>query len=192
MSEILFAPDWWMLGLGVASAVALFFYANNRLDKKLRLISLVALLAVVGWGLLARFVETPVEAARKGTSRFIQAAVERDTRTMDELLSVAVALGRFGKPDILATTPGYADQWGLKSAYMTGTEVEARGSQVTARIRVLSTHEGGRTQVDTLPTDWEFVWAKEPEGYRIVEIIPLRIGTTDVRQVVENYFSRPR
>lgn len=192
MTEALFAPAWWMLLLGVIAAVALFVYANVRLSGKLRLASVGLLLATALWWALGRFVETPSEAAQDGTSKFVAAAVARDTTTLGSLLSPSVSLGRFGKQDILDTTPGYADRWGLKGAYITGDEIEVRGTQVVYRVRVISSHSGGQTNVETLPTDWEFIWAKEPDGYRIIQITPLRIGTTDVRQVVESYFSNRR
>lgn len=195
LEDVLFAPEWWMLVAGTLLAVVAFVLGNRRLDNKLMASSGVLLLFVGIWWLIGWSVETSREAALGGTRRFIAAVVARDERLMIELLSPAATLGAFNRDDIASSAKVYADQFGLKSALITGSELEERGSQVNCTIRVISQHEGGqRNSPDTLPTDWQFTWGKMPESdggkWKIVQITPIRIGNQEVSGIVGRFFTR--
>lgn len=195
LEDVLFAPEWWMLVAGTLLAVVAFVLGNRRLDNKLMASSGVLLLFVGIWWLIGWSVETSREAALGGTRRFIAAVVARDERLMIELLSPAATLGAFNRDDIASSAKVYADQFGLKSALITGSEIEERGSQVNCTIRVISQHEGGqRNSPDTLPTDWQFTWGKMPESdggkWKIVQITPIRIGNQEVSGIVGRFFTR--
>ncbi len=195
LEDVLFAPEWWMLVAGTLLAVVAFVLGNRRLDNKLMASSGVLLLFVGIWWLIGWSVETSREAALGGTRRFIAAVVARDERLMTELLSPAATLGAFNRDDIASSAKVYADQFGLKSALITGSELEERGSQVNCTIRVISQHEGGqRNSPDTLPTDWQFTWGKMPESdggkWKIVQITPIRIGNQEVSGIVGRFFTR--
>jgi len=195
LEDVLFAPEWWMLIAGTLLAVVAFVLGNRRLDNKLMASSGVLLLFVGIWWLIGWSVETSREAALGGTRRFIAAVVARDERLMIELLSPAATLGAFNRDDIASSAKVYADQFGLKSALITGSELEERGSQVNCTIRVISQHEGGqRNSPDTLPTDWQFTWGKMPESdggkWKIVQITPIRIGNQEVSGIVGRFFTR--
>ena len=195
LEDVLFAPEWWMLIAGTLLAVVAFVLGNRRLDNKLMASSGVLLLFVGIWWLIGWSVETFREAALGGTRRFIAAVVARDERLMIELLSPAATLGAFNRDDIASSAKVYADQFGLKSALITGSELEERGSQVNCTIRVISQHEGGqRNSPDTLPTDWQFTWGKMPESdggkWKIVQITPIRIGNQEVSGIVGRFFTR--
>ena len=195
LEDVLFAPEWWMLVAGTLLAVVAFVLGNRRLDNKLMASSGVLLLFVGIWWLTGWSVETSREAALGGTRRFIAAVVARDERLMTELLSPAATLGAFNRDDIASSAKVYADQFGLKSALITGSELEERGSQVNCTIRVISQHEGGqRNSPDTLPTDWQFTWGKMPESdggkWKIVQITPIRIGNQEVSGIVGRFFTR--
>jgi len=195
LEDVLFAPEWWMLVAGTLLAVVAFVLGNRRLDNKLMASSGVLLLFVGIWWLIGWSVETSREAALGGTRRFIAAVVARDERLMIELLSPAATLGAFNRDDIASSAKVYAEQFGLKSALITGSELEERGSQVNCTIRVISQHEGGqRNSPDTLPTDWQFTWGKMPESdggnWKIVQITPIRIGNQEVSGIVGRFFTR--
>ena len=195
LEDVLFAPEWWMLVAGTLLAVVAFVLGNRRLNNKLMASSGVLLLFVGIWWLIGWSVETSREAALGGTRRFIAAVVARDERLMIELLSPAATLGAFNRDDIASSAKVYADQFGLKSALITGSELEERGSQVNCTIRVISQHEGGqRNSPDTLPTDWQFTWGKMPESdggkWKIVQITPIRIGNQEVSGIVGRFFTR--
>lgn len=193
MQELIFAPSWWMLGLAVVVPIALFWVANNRLDKTLRLVSFALFGLAVLWIAVSVWIDTPRETADKGSHRFVEAAVGRDTRTLSGLLSPEVSLGSLGKEQILAVLPEYADEWGLRSALVTGTNLEDRGGQVVADLTIFSQHEGGPVSgLSTIRSSWEFVWGRTPDGWKIVQITPTKVGETSVSDVVGRYFNRAR
>lgn len=194
MTDLLFSPAWWMLLVGAIMAIAMFWVANSRLDAKLRRASGVLIAVVFGWALTAYLVETPTEAALGGSKRFVEAAVARDTTVLRSLLSADASLGQLSRDQIVEIAPKYADEWGLKSLLVTGSDAQPMGSQVVANLRIFSQHEGGRSMggISTLRSDWQFTWAKSSEGWRIVQITPTKIGETDVTGVISRYFSKPR
>jgi hypothetical protein len=191
MYQSLFAPTWWMLLAGVVLAVVLFVHANMRLNGKLRMLSVGVLFLTAAWWGLGRMVETPIEASESGTNRFVAAVVARDGKTAGELLSVEAAAVNLNKTGIVAAVEKYPDDWGLTSATITGSEIEERGAQVMITIRVLSSHNSPRVATPTLPTDWQLTWVKEPTGYKLRALTPLRIGGTDLGRIVQDYFTTP-
>lgn len=189
MQDLLFAPAWWMLLIAAVVTLALFWVANSRLDSKLRGVALGMLGVVILWGVVGYLVETPVEAARDGSKKFVQAAVARDAAGLKALLAPEATLGRLGRDQIAEVGIKDAEDWGLASALVTGSDVETRGSQVVANLRIFSQHEGGKLQgMSTIRSDWEFVWTKTPEGWRIAQITPTKVGETDVAGVMDKYF----
>lgn len=193
--EILLAPTWWMLLAGLLAAVGLFIVGNARLDNRLRFGSVGVVVAVIAWWGVGAMVETPTEAARNGTKRFVAAVVQRDTEKMLGLMAPAATLGAFSREDIAAAAKLYAEEFGLVGAAVLASEVEPRGSQLNCTIRVISRHEGGRRGApDTLPTDWQFTWGRLPQsdggGWRIVQITPIRVGNQEVSGIIGRYFTR--
>lgn len=196
MTETLLAPSWWMLAAGVVVAGVLFFIGNARLDNRLRWASAAVVAGVIAWWAVAYAVETPTEAARGGTKRLVAAVVARDSETLLDLLAPAATLGAFNREEIARSAPLYADEVGLASAFILASEIDVRGSQVVNTVRVVSRHEGGRLRgPDTMTTDWQFVWGRQPDsaggGWKVVQITPVRIGTQDVGGVIGRFFTRP-
>jgi hypothetical protein len=184
-----------MLLAGVLVVLALAVMGNRRLDKRLYASSGAALLLVLVWFGVSRLVETPREAALGGTRAFVAAVVQRDTQVLTDLLAPAATLGAFNREDIAQSATIYAEEFGLKGALITGSEVEERGTQVNCTIRVISTHEAGRRGApDTMPSDWQFTWGRLPDseggGWRIVQITPIRIGSQEVSGIVSRFFTR--
>lgn len=195
LSDVIFAPEWWMVVAAVLVGIGAFVVGNRRLDKKLMRGGVgVVLLAGVWWGIGA-WVETDREAVEGGTKRFVAGVVDRKPEELTKLMAPAATLGAFNREDIAAAAGVYAEEFGLKGALITGSEFEERGTQVNFTIRVISRHEGGARGVpDTLPTDWQFTWGKLPAseggGWRIVQITPVRVGNQEVSGIVGRFFTR--
>ena len=194
LRDIAFAPSWWMLLAGLILGVGLFIYGNRRISVRMQRASLGVILLTGVWWLVGYLVVTPTEAAWDGTRAAVDAVVARDKSGLAKVLSPDAALGGLGKDQIVTLLPEYADEFGLKSALILGSDIDERGASVTVTIRVFSQHENAKRAMfmDSLRSEWQFVWRKEADGRKLVQITPTKVGETDVTQVVDQYFSRGR
>lgn len=177
-----------MLLVGFLAGAALCFLGNKRLDKVLMCAGIAVILAVVVWAVAATLVETPRETARDGTKRFVAAVVAKDQFKMGEELSPNVTLGMLTKTDILQAATKYAEKWGLTRAVVTSSELEERGTQINCAVTIFSQHEGAEAP-PTMKTEWVFTWGQTAEGWKVIQISPVRIGDQDVTAIVRRYFT---
>lgn len=191
MYDLIFAPSWYFLAGALLVGLGVTGYALIRGIPAQRKVGLAILLVAVLWIVADVLVTTPAEAATKGTKRFVAAVVARDKDAIRSLLSPSVALVSLGRDDIATLVPKYADDWGLKSALITDTQTEEASGEVTASIHVFSSHESQKIP-DTIPSDWQFIWAKEGDEWHIVKITPIKVGTADLQNIKDGYFGARR
>jgi hypothetical protein len=189
MYELLFAPPWYYEAAVLVAGVALLFYALRQGASAPRKVALGLITAGLAWAALDWAVVTPSEAATSGSKRFAAAVVSRDSGAIRALLSPNVSLVRLGREDIATMLPQYADEWGVKSATITDTQIEERGPEVVASIHVFSQHDNPKVPISTLTSDWQLIWVNEQGAWRITQIVPVKIGTADLQGITEKYFS---
>lgn len=190
MQRWIFETPWWMLIAIAAAAVGLLVSGNNRQDRQLKWTGLGILAAGLGLWLVSWLVETPREIAIRQTRQAIAAVLAKDRSTLDGLLHARAALLGWGKEQILDGAVEYHERFGLQSAYVTSIDGSPVDSIVTVTVSVLSRHDGRRTMIDTIPSTWELKWQDTTAGWRLKEIVPIRIGQTDRSQLPGGLFGR--
>jgi hypothetical protein len=190
MQELLFNTPWWLLTLFGLVGIALFMSGNARQNKGLLrsgmvIILLGALLAIVSY-----LVDTPKEKVTKGTHALVKAAVDRDKTVLNDELHPNASLAGWKRQQIIDGAVTYADQFGLKSATITGMEVKQDSpTQMTVTMRVLAQFSGKQTYFDTAPTDWQLTWWQMPDGkWLLKDVAPLGGGNLSGGQLAKQYF----
>jgi hypothetical protein len=190
MRDLLFAAPWWLLMLFGLAAAALLFSGNARQDKRLLRIGLVVLLVGALIALLSYLIDTPREKVEKGSRALVKAAVDRDKTTLNTELHPNASLAAWKRQQIIDGAVTLADQFGLKTATITGMEVvQDDPTMFTVKMRVLARFEGKQAYFDTTPTDWQLTWWETAEGkWLIKDITPLGVGNLQGNRISRQYF----
>ena len=195
LRDLVFDTPWWiLLAIGIVGVVV-WMSGNNRQNKRQKLAGLIVLLFGVALFVVSWLVDTPKEIAIRQTHQFIQAIVARDKPTLRKLLHPKIAAGALGKEDVVEAAPVYADQFGLKSATITGMEVAEHPDEgsVTTTFAVFSRHDSSVIPTDTIKTSWQFVWVDTDNGWQLRNIEPLGAPQMDQKTIRQRYLStRPR
>jgi hypothetical protein len=185
----LFETPWWLLAAIAIAAVALLISGNNRQDKRLKLAGVGVLLLGVALWAVSYFVHTPREIAVTQTRQSIAAVVARDRATLERLLHPKAVLMGWGRDEILARAGEYADLYGVQSATITSIEGDPADSIVTVTVSVLSQHDTQTaSMVSAVPSTWELKWMDTSSGWRLKEILPIRIFQMERSQLPEGLF----
>jgi hypothetical protein len=190
MSDYLFDTPWWLLILLVITGGTLFYYGNARLDKTLKrvglsIIGIAVVLFITSW-----LIDTPKEKVTRNTKNFVKAVVARDTGALDKLLSPRVSIGTWDKQSILKGVKDYADQFGLKSAHITGMNISDNENVIVVHLAVFSDHDSPAVAVPTVNSKWEFDWEDTEQGWLLRNINCEGVGSMDGDAAQRRYFDR--
>jgi len=191
MRDFFFSTPWWVFVVIATLAVFLLVSGNNRQDKPLKLAGLLVIFLGLVLFIVSYVVDTPLEIARRQTSQFVNAVTSRDAATLDRLLHTNASILSWNKPDIIYGAKYYADQYGVKSGFITSMDLEEHDSLVVSKIVVLSTHEGGSMPINTMTSTWELNWWKTPSGWKLKDITPIAIGQNELPRAKAHFQSKP-
>jgi hypothetical protein len=191
MRDFFFSTPWWVFVVVATAAVFLLVSGNNRQDKPLKLAGLLVILAGLVLFIVSYVVDTPPEIARRQTKQFVNAVVDRDGAKLDALLHTNASILAWNKADIILGSKLYADQYGVKSAFITSLDLEEHDSLVVSKIVVLSTHEGGSMPINTMTSTWELNWWKTPNGWKLKDITPIAVGQNELPRAKAHFQSKP-
>ena len=191
MQDFLFDTPWWAFVLIGIVGVALFMSGNSRQNKGALRAGVTMLLVGVLLAILSYLVDTPKEKVIKGTHALVTAVVNRDKATMNAELHPGATLAGWKRQQIIDGAVTLADQFGLKSATVTGTEVKVdQSSSITVTIRVIAQFQGKELPYDNVPTDWQLNWWEMPDGkWLLKEIVPMGSGNLSGNQLSKQYFN---
>ena len=113
MYEFIFSLPWWVGGAITGVGVAVFVYANRRVQMGLRWAGVGIVLFAALWALVSYLVVTPTEQVAMETRRFVQAIVTRDASSLGELLDSQANAYLWNKQQIIDGADYYARQTGL-------------------------------------------------------------------------------
>src|SRR5215471_10408707 len=122
MREPLFDTPWWLLALLGIVGFALLMSGNARQNKSILRSGIAVLLAGALLTVMSYLVDTPREKVIKGTRALVKAAVDRDKTVLNAELHPNASLAGWKRQQIIDGAVAYADQFGLKSATITGIE----------------------------------------------------------------------
>jgi hypothetical protein len=190
--DLLFDTPWWLLTLIGVTGVALLMSGNARQNKRILQGGVAVLLFGVLLAVVSYLVDTPKEKVIKGTRALVTAAVNRDKATINAELHPNASLAGWKRQQIIDGAVTYADQFGLKSATITGMDTEENPTTIVVKMRVLGHFEGKQNYFDTVPTDWQLTWWETPDGtWLLKDIAPMGIGNLSGNQAAKQYFGGP-
>ena len=190
MRDLLFDTPWWLLTLIGIVGVALVMSGNGRQNKRILRAGVAVLLAGVLLAVVSYLVDTPKEKVIKGTHALVDAAVTRDKATVAANLHPNAALAGWNRQQIIDGMARYADEFGLKSATITGTDVKESSGTIIVTMRVMATFQGKDMPYDNVPTDWQLEWWETSDGkWLLKNITPLGSGNLSGGQMSKQYFN---
>jgi len=104
------------------------------------------------------------EKVIKGTHAILQATVARDKTILAANLHPTRPLPGGGGQQIIDGAVQYADQFGLKSATITGTEIKENPGMITVTMRVIGTFQSQKLPYDNVPTTGNWTGGGRPTG----------------------------
>jgi len=191
MRHWILETPWWLLILFAVAAVGLLVSGNNRQSSRLKMAGVGVLLAGGILWAVSYFIETPREISIRQSRQFVAAVSARDRGAIEPLLHPKASMLRWNRDDILHYAVDYADTYGLQSVWITGIDADPVDSVVTVTLSVLSRHDAKRAMVDTVPSTWELKWMDTPAGWKLKEIVPIRIMNTERSQLQARLFNEP-
>jgi len=142
-------------------------------------------------GVVSYLVDTPKEKVIKGTHAILQATVARDKTILAANLHPNATLAGWRRQQIIDGAVQYADQFGLKSATITGTEIKENPGMITVTMRVIGTFQSQKLPYDNVPTDWQLDWWGTTNGkWLLKDITPIGSGNLKGDQMSRQYFSK--
>ena len=194
MFETLFAPPWWMVLAPAAVAGGLVVFGLIQGNRSRWLSGTIALGVFLLWFGIARLVHTPVEQAKEGTRTMVAAVLKGDAAAIDGVLHPRAVAERWNRAAIISGAPVAAENYGIKTAYITGTTVSRQPPDtVVVNLRVLTEIQGRGPGVPggPLTSDWQFEFIPDAEDnyklvvIRLVNIAESAAATEAVRRILQ-------
>jgi hypothetical protein len=191
MRDLLFDVSWWVPVLLAVIGVALLVSGNNRQNAGLRNGGAGVILVGIGWLVLSFVIDTPRKTCQRLTTSAVQAVVDGDWKTFDDLLA-ASADARFvgrqwrvdGKQAVDQTAKYVAKNSGLHSASVRRVQVTENSPTITVAFTAF-------TETDLAPghpidSDWEFDFRESGKNWQIQEIRVSRVDESAPESIRES------
>jgi hypothetical protein len=190
MKDFFFDAPLWILCVLVAAGVAIWWAGNNRVDKPMKRIGLVVLLAGIALAGVSFFFDTDAEKVTRKTEQLVQSINARDWTTFESLLDPRTRFAFYGDRDtIVKGAKQTADDIGLKSARVTGMTVNKQDTVISIDLRAIS--EQDRTMGRPVVTDWRFDWQNLGTGWKLMTITPLKGEQVTAEEIQRNLSRLP-
>ena len=186
MTELLFDTPWWLPAAIATAGVVIFVSGNRRTENKIRLagvavICLAALLTAVSY-----YVDTPRETAQRRTRELVDAFERGDFDAMTSILHPDTVVTLHGaqiynsRDEIIAGAKTAHSKYGFKSVNVLFSNVEQVQTSITVTITLLSEQNA---MASTLTSEWQFEWQQRADGWSLVEVRALKIGSQQGDQI---------
>jgi len=186
MTEWMFDTPWWVLGVLVVAAIALFVAGNNRQDAPLKRLSLAALGLAIALGITSYFVDTDGEKVGKKTREFVEAVEKKDTATVERLLHPSADLRGMTKKEIVRAAGEAVDAYRLKDVRISSMDIRSTGDTIIAVIAVGANVEVGGFG-GGVPSTWQFTWVKTDMGWQAQNIDAMSLPFADINAVLSRF-----
>ena len=180
MTDLIFQTPWWLPTLIAAAGVVLFVTGNARTETRVRtaglaVIGLAILLAVVSY-----LVDTPRETAEKQSRELCYAFERADWPKMTSILDKSTAVTVLNntiyptRDQIIAAAKQAHERYGFKTVRVLSASAEQQDTLITVDVVLLT--EQSSAIVQTLNSEWQFIWEKHQEGWILTEVRAVKIG----------------
>lgn len=180
MTDLIFQTPWWLPTLIAVAGVVIFITGNARTETRVRnaglgIIGLAILLAVVSY-----LVDTPRETAERRSRELCYAFEQADWPKMSSILdrgTTVTVLNNtiYASSDQIVTAAKDAHQrYGFKSVRVLSASAQQQDTVITVDLWLLT--EQSSAIVQTLNSEWQFIWEKRQEGWVLTEVRAVKIG----------------
>jgi hypothetical protein len=172
--DLVFDPAWYLpVGLLVVG-VTVFWTANRRLDKTLKNVGGVIVLAAVVGGGAGYVVRTPKEKALAHTRALLEAYEQRDWGKLEGLLDPATTLAQYGNREaIMRGARASVDDPGVKELYVMSAEATQIQTHIEVTTTVVTTVE--RAMGRPVRSTWQFEFVNMGGAWTLTTITPLAL-----------------
>ena len=185
MKDFLFDAPLWVLCVLVAAGIAIWWAGNNRVDKPMKRIGLLVLLAGIALALTSFVFDTDAEKVTRKTEQLVDSINARDWKTFESILDPRTSFTIYkNRDDIVAGAKLTTDAIGLKSARITGMNVDKKDTVITIDLKALS--EQDRTMGRPILSEWRFDWQNFGTGWKLMTITPLRSDQVSAEEIQRN------
>jgi hypothetical protein len=191
MRELLFDVSWWVPVLVALIGVALLVSGNNRQKAGMRNGGAGVILLGIGWLVLSFLIETPRKTCHRLTSQAVQAVVDGDWKTFDDLLAPtadARYVGRQwrvdGKQAVDQMARYVAKNAGIHSANVRRVGVSENSLTITVAFTAFS--ETDLVPGHPIDSDWEFDFRPSGDQWQLQEIRVLRVDESQPEGIRES------
>ncbi|CAN5535504.1 hypothetical protein BH09PLA1_BH09PLA1_17040 [soil metagenome] len=185
MKDFLFDAPLWVLCVLVAAGVAIWWAGNNRVDKPMKRIGVAVLAAGIALALISFCCDTDAEKVTRKTEQLVAAVNVRDWKTFESILDPATSFTIYRTRDeIVNGAKLTADAIGLKSARITGMNVETKDTVITVELRAMS--EQDRTMGRPILSNWRFDWQNFGTGWKLMSITPQKSDQVSAEEIQRN------
>ena len=180
MTDLIFQTPWWLPTLIAVGGIVLFVTGNARTETRVRtagfaVICLAILLAVVSY-----FVDTPRETAEKRSRELCYAFERADWPKMTSIIDKNTAVTVLGntiypsRDQIISAAKQAHERYGFKTVRVLSASAEQQDTLITVDLTLLT--EQSSAIVQTLNSEWQFIWEKHQEGWILTEVRAVKIG----------------
>ena len=186
MTELLFDTPWWLPVAIAVAGVVIFISGNRRVEQKIRLAGVAVICLAVLLAAVSYYVDTPRETALRRSKGLVDAFERGDFATMSSILHPDTAVTLHGaeiyrnRDEIMAGAKTAHSKYGFKSVNVLFSNAEQVQTSITVTITVLSEQNA---MASTLNSEWQFDWEQRAEGWSLVEVRALKIGSQQGDQI---------
>jgi hypothetical protein len=180
MTDLIFQTPWYLPILIAGVGVVLFLTGNARVEKRIRTAGLAVVCLGILLAVVSYLVDTPRETAEKRSRELCYAFEKADWPTMTSMLDTGTSVTVLGNPvyatrdEIIAAAKRAHAQHGFKSVRVLRANAEQQDTLITVDLMLLT--EQSSAIVQTLNSEWQFIWEKRQEGWVLTEVRAVKIG----------------
>jgi hypothetical protein len=184
-----FHSPWW-LWLGLAGlGLFLIYNGNQRSERRLILVGVIALVASLSMELVNYLVVTDTERCESLSRQVVAQAVAQHWDAVSALMNPDTSFevmgeprdGLFDRAQILQTLQRQIPRYGVTAANITSTDASQQDSlvEITLSIQTVQDATLGRP----IPSTWQFQWTRTTDSWTLQRIVLLTIGGRDGSEI---------
>ena len=180
MTDLLFQTPWWLPTLIAAAGVVIFVTGNARTETRVRTAGLAAVCLAILLAVVSYFVDTPRETAEKRSRELCYAFEQADWTKLTSILDKSTAVTVLNstvyasRDQIVPAAKQAHERYGFKSVRVLSTSAEQQDTLITVDLTLLT--EQSSAMVQTLTSEWQFIWEKHQGEWVLTEVRAVKIG----------------
>jgi hypothetical protein len=178
MSDLLFDAPYWLPTLIALAGVVVFIDGNRRARRAVRNAGIAIFLLAILLLTLKRVVDTDTKKVTRQSHQLIDSVVQQKWDTVSNLLEPNAVLTLLGGGTLYTSADQIVDAaksatstYPLDNTAVESLKLDPAGTEITATLTLISGIAG-----QPVPSNWQLVWVKDGENWRVSEIDALQLG----------------